>query len=305
MSFTPKPLIFLILLLSFSSCTVKLTEKFSYLAQEKPTTVPQIFAKGIISKPDQSEFGSVFSKDGTEFFYGVDLDGRTEIRYVQIQKGKWSEPTTIISHEQYGYNDPFLSPDEKELYYISDQPINDKGASNGYDIWYSKRTKNGWSEPINAGPNINSAKNEYYISFTNKGKMYFSSNVNAPEGRQGNFDIYTSERINGVYQPKQKLGLAINTKAYEADVFVVPDESYMIFCATRQSDGLGRGDLYISFKDDKGNWTPSTNMGAPINSEKHQLCPFVTADGKYLFYTSNQDIYWVSTDILLRFKSEN
>jgi len=258
------------LIISFSACTVKL----------------------------------IFSKDGKEFFYGVDINGRTEIRFVQSEKGEWTESRTILSHEKYGYNDPFLSPDENELYYISNQPMNGKGEPKDIDIWYSKRTKQGWSEPINAGPNINSDKEEYYISFTNKGTMYFSTNVNAEEKRQGDFDIYTSERINGQYQLKQKLGPAINTNAYEADVFIAPDESYMIFCANRQNVGLGRGDLYISFKDANGDWTPSKNMGAPINSKNHELCPFVTADGKYLFYTSNQDIYWVSTEIFQSIKNK-
>ena len=79
------------------------------------------------------------------------------------------------------------------------------------------------------------------------------------------------------------------------------DESYIIFCATRQ-DGLGRGDLYISFKDDKGSWTPSKNRKETINTEGHELCPFVMKDGKYFFYTSNKDIYWVSTAILEDYK---
>ena len=107
-----------------------------------------------------------------------------------------------------------------------------------------------------------------------------------------------TEKINGLFQPKIQLGEAVNTSSYEADVFVAPDESYLIFCANRRDVGHGRGDLYISYKQSDGSWSDSKNLGPPINSEKHELCPFVTADGKYLFYTSNQDIYWVSTSIL-------
>jgi len=84
-------------------------------------------------------------------------------------------------------------------------------------------------------------------------------------------------------------------------VFIAPDESYMIFCAVRR-EGLGQGDMYISFKDANGNWGQSVNMGAPFNTEGHELCPFVSKDGKYLFYTSNQDIYWVSTAVLDNYK---
>ncbi|MEM6316723.1 MAG: hypothetical protein AAF960_03580 [Bacteroidota bacterium] len=293
-------------LLSFSclllSCAPKINPQTAYLAQEKPNIIPQIFAKDIISKADEYEFGSIFSKDGTEFYYAIDLDGRTEIRFSEIRKGKWTAPIVVISHKKYSYNDPFLSPDGQELYYISDQSMNGEGEPKDIDIWYSTRTKKGWSEPINAGANINSSKNEYYISFTREGKMYFASNAHTNEDNKHDFDIYTSEKINQQYRPKQKLGAAINSDAYEADVFIAPDESYLIFCANRRKVGLGRGDLYISFKDKNGNWTPSKNMGAPINSDKHELCPFVTTDGKYLFYTSNKDIYWVSTEILDQFR---
>jgi hypothetical protein len=71
----------------------------------------------------------------------------------------------------------------------------------------------------------------------------------------------------------------------------------MIFCTNRQ-DGLGRGDLYISFKNEEDNWTTAVNMGSEINSELHQLCPFVSADGQYLFFTSNGDIFWVDAKII-------
>lgn len=134
--------------------------------------------------------------------------------------------------------------------------------------------------------------------------MYFSSNVNAPEKRKGaDLDIYSSKFIDGTFQKAVALGPSINTEAYEADVFIDPAEQYIIFCSTR-SGSLGKGDLYISFKSSDGTWTTSINMGAPINTKHHELCPFVTADGKYLFYTSNEEIVWVSTDILQDLKEK-
>lgn len=168
---------------------------------------------------------------------------------------------------------------------------------NDHDIWYVERIENGWSEPVNAGPNINSDGNEYYISFLHDGTMYFSSNVKAPDERRFDFDIYASSVLDEEFQKAIPLGDSINTPDYEADVFIDPNESYIIFCASRQ-DGLGQGDLYISFKNTDGTWTKSKNMGRPINSENHELCPFVSQDGKYFFYTSNRDIYWVDAKII-------
>ncbi|SNR84535.1 WD40-like Beta Propeller Repeat [Dokdonia pacifica] len=280
------------LCIPFMAYAQQVNPAFTYLGQKPPTVQPKIFAPEIISKKGEYEFGSVFNKDATQFFYGVQLGGRTVICYSELKGNTWTTPITILSNPKYGFNDPFLSPDEQRLYFISQKALDGSGAKEDHDIWYVERQGNSWSEPINAGPNINSPSEEYYISFTKEGTMYFSSNKN-----QNHFDIYTSESKNGEFQEAIKLGPSINTTSYEADVFVDPNEKYVIFCATR-SEGLGRGDLYISFKNPDGSWTKSINMGTTINTEGHELCPFVSKDGKYFFYTSNQDIYWVSTEVI-------
>ncbi|MEM7518879.1 MAG: hypothetical protein AAF368_18405 [Planctomycetota bacterium] len=45
-------------------------------------------------------------------------------------------------------------------------------------------------------------------------------------------------------------------------------------------------------------WSTARSMGDAINTEGHELCPFVTRDGKYFFYTCNEDIYWVDAALL-------
>lgn len=275
--------------------------KGEYMGQKPPGVKPEIFAPNFIST-EESEFGSVFNKEGSEFYYGVDMGGRNEIRYSQRIEEEWSKPSVILDHDRYGYNDPFLSNDEKRLYFISGQTLDGSGENKDIDIWYVEKEENGWSDPINAGPTINTEGNEYYISFTDQGTMYFSSNGNAPEDRRGSdYDIYYSEHRGGIFQEPVPLSGAINTPAYEADVFIAPDESYIIFCSTRDG-GEGQGDLYISFKQKNGDWTEAVNMGPDINTPLYEYCPFVTKDGKYLFFTSNQDIFWVSTEVIEKLK---
>lgn len=274
-----------------------------YMDQPEPGLTPTMFAPNFIST-EEREFGSVFNAEGTVFYFGVDINRKPEIRYTMLSDGYWSQPEPLLTHQKYSYNDPFLSPDENRLYFISKRALDGIGEVKDVDIWYIEKTIDGWSEPINAGPNINSDGNEFYISFTDEGTMYFSSNVNAPEERKRNDqDIYYSKYVDGKFQKAISVGDSINTEHYEADVFVAPDESYLIFCSTRP-DGLGLGDLYISFKDDQDIWSKPVNMGAPINTEFHELCPFVTKDGKYLIYTSNEDIYWVSAEIIERYKQQ-
>ena len=272
-----------------------------YLGQKPPGNSPQKFAPGIASRSDVHEFGSTFTSDGLTYYYGVDLNGRAEIRSMRFENKKWSEPKTLIHHAQYSFNDPMLSPDEKRLYFISDRPLNGVGAKKDYDIWYVEKTKSGWSEPINPGPAINSKRNEYYISFARDGSLYFGSNVDSKKNSY-DFDLYVSRFADGKFQPAKRLDGQVNSNQYEADVFVAPNESFVIFSSSRKGS-LGRGDLFISFrqndrKDGAAQWSKAINMGPKINTQGHELCPFISADGKYLFYTSEGDIYWVSTSII-------
>jgi hypothetical protein len=195
----------------------------------------------------------------------------------------------------------FFSPDEKRIFFISDMPLDGIGEKKDYDIWFIEKEEKGWSKPVNAGSAINSDKNEYYVSFTQNGTMYFSSNAGTTEANKHNYDIYASAQKNGKFQPSVKLGANINTAHYEADVFVAYDESYLIFCGDRP-EGKGKGDLYISFKNSDSSWTDPKNMGNEINTAGHELCPFVTKDGKYFFYTSNRDIYWADAKIIDKFR---
>jgi len=116
--------LFCCLLTPLITYSQKVSDHLKYLEQKPPSLSSEVFAPGLISKNTESEFGSVFNKEGTAFFYGVDLGGRTEIRYSALTENGWSNPRTILSHEKYGFNDPFLSPDEKRLYFISERALN-------------------------------------------------------------------------------------------------------------------------------------------------------------------------------------
>jgi Tol biopolymer transport system component len=268
-----------------------------YLNQEPPGSTPRIFAPDRVSLKDRYEFGSVFSRDGKEFYYAVEIARRPHIEYMTFENNRWSQPVKVLFSEKYGYNDPFLSPDEQRLYFISDQALDGKGDKKDIDIWYVEREKGGWSKPINAGKEINSPHNEYYISFTRSSTMYYSSNKGAEDVTSKKYDIYFSPFSNHAFGASTKLSDAVNSEHYEADVFVSPDEQYLIYCAERP-DGHGQGDLFISFKDNTGQWGKAKNMGNAINTPGYEFCPFVTADGKYLFFSRDGDIYWVDAKVI-------
>jgi outer membrane protein OmpA-like peptidoglycan-associated protein len=92
-------------------------------------------------------------------------------------KGEYSIPTKLnISEEDYDEISPYISPDNKTLFYSSDRP----GSIGDNDIWMAKRlddTWMNWSEPINIGAPFNTRAWNAYFSIGENGLMgYVSTN---------------------------------------------------------------------------------------------------------------------------------
>ncbi len=114
---------------------------------------------------------AVFSSDRPGGFGGRDL-----YRIVKLPDGLWSKPQNMGAtiNTQYDEDAPFLSIDNKNLYFSS----NCDKSMGGFDIYTCvKIDENLWSTPVNLGYPINSERDDIYYSTTADGlKAYFSSN---------------------------------------------------------------------------------------------------------------------------------
>lgn len=271
-----------------------------YLGQKPPGMTPEIFAPGIVST-DQGEFNAAFSPDGREFYFSVnEPGGRETMRFMIFEDDRWTPPLPVPFISSQNDCDPIFSHDGNRLYFISTRPKKDRAGSRNWDIWYVEKRNSGWSDPINAGPPVNSDGDEYYVSLTKDGTIYFASNR---PGGLGSFDIYRSRFIEGQYATPENLGAAINSKFLEHDPFISPDESYLLFTSVDRPGGFGTGDLYISTLRKDGTWAEAKNLGKTFNTNGYDFCPIVSPDGKYFFFTREGDIYWVCVEAVLNLLS--
>jgi hypothetical protein len=265
-----------------------------YLGQKSPGMNPKIFAPGIVST-SKSEFNAAFSPDNKEFFFSITESSRREtMMFMKCKDKKWSDPQPPPFISPQNDCDPFFTHGGDRLYFISTRPKPQR-KSKDWDIWYVERTGSGWSEPKNPGPPVNSAYDEYYVSITRGGTIYFASNR---PGGLGSFDIYRSRRVDNKYMKPENLGDSVNSKYLEHDPFIALDESYLIFTSVNRPTGFGTGDMYISFSRKDGTWSKAKNMGKMFNTNGYDFCPLVSTDGKYFFFTRKGDIYWVDAKVL-------
>lgn len=258
------------------------------LAQSRFDTPPQelsIFGEGTIST-SINERDFALSPDGNEIYYTISTPRSTFQTIVYSKrsaKGEWSAPEIAPFAGEYSDLEPAFSADGNTLYFASNRPTTGTEPKD-FDLWKVTRANNGWSKPENLGAVINTAVDEFYPSIARNGSLYYTAAYKDGPGRE---DIYVALWKDNQYQKPVPLDTMVNSKFYEFNAFVDPDEKYILFTSYGRKDDMGGGDLYISVKDTNGKWRPAQNL-KEINSRQLDYCPFVSPDRKILFITSER-----------------
>lgn len=280
-----------LLLFSFLTLTFAQTNNSTpeltgdYLGQNPPGETAEIFAPGIVSAGMMARDMAI-TPDGNEIYFGRAVGNYlySTIMMVKRVKGRWMNPEVAPFADSPEYNtvEPCISPDGSKFYFSSNRPKKAAEKKSDYDIYVMERTGDTWSEPRNLGPSVNSDGDEYFPSITNDGTIYFC--------RQGKdrVDVIYRCRLSGdKYSEAEKLPEQVNTGQTRFNAFIAPDEGYIIVCVFGRKDSKGSTDYYISFRDEKDNWSEAVNMGDKINTASgNEYSPYVTRDGKYFFFMS-------------------
>jgi hypothetical protein len=203
--------------------------------------------------------------DGKTMYFSSDrpyLDHSKHDLFVShLVDGVWSEPERLPSPPNMdGYLDakPSLTLDGRFLYFLSNRP----GGLGDWDIWVSENIQGVWQEPMNLGPNVNSAEQEDRVIINADGKiLYFDSKR---PGGYGDRDIWVSYKVDGVWQTAENFGPVINTPKAE-DNMAVSYSGRLMFFAGHYPDSYGKADIYVSERI-SGVWQEPVNLGPVINT---------------------------------------
>jgi len=245
---------------------------------------PRVFGPGIISD-GFSNRDMAISPDGNELFYTLQWTNGlfSVILHAQKINGKWSRPETAWFSGMYNDLEPAFSPDGNKLFFTSNRPAGKSdGSKNDYDIWYMQKNGGRWESPLQMDSLINTGKDEFYPSISKNGNLYFTR-----DNGEARDDIFFSRFTNGKYELPVALSDSINSKGYDFNAYIDPDENYIIFSSYKRTDDLGGGDLYFSRRKN-GVWQTAIHFGAGINSSFLDYSPFVSPDHKYFFFTSKR-----------------
>lgn len=194
---------------------------------------------------------------------------------------------------------PILMPDGSHLIFTSNRPSEEdnpnRGPQESFEDIYVARSVNGfWSAPQKIGSNINIKFHDAAASISHDGKTLFLYY------EQGSGDIFTAT-FDGIEWSKPfPLNKNINTPFWETSACMSADGQQLFFTSSRPG-GLGELDIYVSQRDETGDWGKPVNLGNNINTHGNEDSPFIHPDGKTLYFSSNGHPSMGSSDIFVSF----
>ncbi len=154
--------------------------------------------------------------------------------------GQWHRPELIgypISTNIGNEHCPAILQDGETLCFASMR----EGGYGGSDIYCARPDANGgWQEPVNQGPNINAAAEEFHFTQDSNGMVYFTSSRPGGWGAMTQGENIWAEAVN--------LGPQVNTAAADMCPALAPGENTFTWFSTRADNSLGSIDIFRTNK---------------------------------------------------------
>ncbi|MBC7389121.1 MAG: OmpA family protein [Opitutaceae bacterium] len=225
----------------------------------------------------------------------IDLIKKADKHIAECESGKifYSKKATkelinlgSVVNTEYEEYAPVISSDESIMIFTSRRQGttgNKKDRDNEFfeDIYVTKKDKGGkWGAPQNIGTAVNTEFHDATNGLSHDGKELYIYR----ETHGG--DIYKCiHSADGNWSKPERIE-HINTKYEEASISFSSDGKLMIFSSDRPG-GKGRLDLYFCKQDDKGIWSQPANLSETLNTQYDEDSPFLTEDGKHLYFSSS------------------
>jgi hypothetical protein len=239
----------------------------------------------------QNEYNlSMDAAQSTLVFARSEVDFKNAHLWIAQRDGqRWSDPAQVsFSDPRYSDSDPWLAPDGRTLYFISNRPVSGDQPRKDLDLWRVSRHAGGFGTPEHLAA-LDSDAHELGPE-VHDGWIYFNS---SREGGPAHLSIYRA-RLNGSsFDAPEPLPAPFNDGAAQGDFTLSQDGTIALFWSER--DGSEDADLFATRRNGSG-WSTPVRLPAPINAVGFDFTPSFSSDGRELRFASMRKPSWLSSD---------
>ena len=193
---------------------------------------------------------------------------------------------------------PIITPDGKTLFFTREGHDMNIGKVKKQDVWFAKVQAAGtWGEAENIKEPINTDEHNAVSTISADGKTLYLVNIYMPDGtyRPG-LSRSKRTRLGWEFPKEVKITDYYNINSYTE--FSLAPNGKVLIMACQRKDTHGGKDLYVSFL--QGDiWSKPINMGQNINTAENESTPFVGADSKTIYFSTQGFAGYGDNDIFL------
>ncbi|MEM1123320.1 MAG: OmpA family protein [Bacteroidota bacterium] len=191
---------------------------------------------------------------------------------------------------------PYVSNDQQLLFYNSSKFDQTQKSALDENLYFSH--KNGeWQRGKAVNSLITTPQNEGMSTFTRDGVTMIYTVCQQAGVLADGCDLRQATMQKDSVLLVDELKGEVNSKFWESQAALTCDGNRLFFASNRRG-GYGSTDIWTSKRLPDGSWDVPKNLGKNVNTEYDEEAPFITNDGKTLFFSSTghlgmgeQDIY--------------
>lgn len=224
-----------------------------------------------------------------DYYYEL-VDHRRAIDTLRPPRGVLLNMGRRINSRDADYG-PTLSYSDDVLIFTSKRNELRKGFdyTQNEDLFFSRKSDGYWdlSREMKA---INSIYNEGSGCLSRDAQTLYFSRCESPLS-MGSCDIFVAYmQEDSTWGGVKNLGVNVNSVSWDSHPSLSHTEDTLYFASDRIG-GFGLSDIYFTFKEKGGKWSPAQNMGPLINSRQNDVNPFYHPKHHILFFSSNGQLY--------------
>ena len=175
---------------------------------------------------------------------------------------------------------PGFFKQQSELVFASSRPYTgiEKSAKE-FLVFHAERGTSGWNSPRALRQIGKLPANASKVEVSNEGSKLFIFSF------EKGGDLYFSQARNSSWSRPVELDVNMRGNRVESDFFINAEETHILFATKR---GGGKLDIYESRKSSDGSWSVPSALEGWVNTEWDEDSPYLSADGKTLYFSSNQ-----------------